>query len=66
MHIKLNAHLLAAQPGYRAAGIHRYIDHLLREIGAAAPEGWRFTAMVGAKNEARYPGVHMRRAILDT
>jgi len=66
MHIKLNAHLLSAQPGYRAAGIHRYIDHLLREIHAAAPDGWRFTAMVGAKNRAQYSGVEIRRSSLDT
>ncbi|MCC6615046.1 MAG: glycosyltransferase family 4 protein [Anaerolineae bacterium] len=66
MHIKLNAHLLSAQPGYRAAGIHRYIDHLLREIRAAAPDDWRFTAMVGARNQVQYPGVEMRRASLDT
>lgn len=66
MHVTLNAHLLAAQVGYRAAGIHRYIDHLLGELAAAAPEDWRFTAMVGASNTQQYPGVHMRHARLDT
>ncbi|MCA9903134.1 MAG: glycosyltransferase family 4 protein, partial [Anaerolineae bacterium] len=66
MHVTLNAHLLAAQVGYRAAGIHRYIDHLLGELAAAAPGDWRFTAMVGSKNAQQYPGIHMRHASIDT
>ncbi len=66
MHIGLNAHLLAAGSGYRAAGIHRYIDHLLRELPSALPDGWRLTALVGAAYRQDYPGIHMRRAAINT
>ncbi len=66
MHIGLNAHLLAGTTGYRSAGIHRYIDHLLEHLPAAAPADWRFTALVGKGNPAAYEGVTMRQASLDT
>lgn len=66
MHIGLNAHLLASQPGYRAAGIHNFIHHVLRHLPAAAPPHWRFTALVGRANQAAYPSIHMRRAAWDT
>jgi glycosyltransferase involved in cell wall biosynthesis len=66
MHIGINAHLLSSQASYRAAGIHNVIHNLLRHLPAVAPEGWRFTALVGAKQHARYDGVAMRRARLDT
>ncbi len=66
MHIGLNAHLLASQPGYRAAGIHNYIHHVLRHLPAAAPPDWRFTALVGRANQAEYANIHMRRAAWDT
>ncbi len=65
MHIGLNAHLLSSQPGYRSAGIHQYIDNLLRELPAAAPEH-RYTAMVGARQPRTYPAMTMRKAPLDT
>ena len=66
MHIGLNAHLLAAGGGYRAAGIHRYIDHLLQTLPGALPADWHLTAMVGAANRQTYPGITMRRAFFDT
>ncbi len=66
MHIGLNAHLLSSQPGYRSAGIHSYIDHLLRYLPEAVPDDWQLTAMVGGANQAAYDGVTMRRARLDT
>lgn len=66
MHIGLNAHLLASKPGYRAAGIHTYIHHLLHHLPAAAPQDWAFTALVGRENQAAYPNIHMRRARWDT
>jgi len=66
MHIGLNAHLLSGQAGYRAAGIHRYIGGLLAHLAAAAPAGWRYTAMVGAANTDHFPGIGMRRARLNT
>ena len=66
MHIGLNAHLLSRRAGYRSAGIHHYIDNLLRHLPSAAPEDWRFTAMVGAGNTTQYRGMTMRRAGWDT
>lgn len=66
MNIGLNAHLLSSQAGYRTAGIHGYIDHLLRTMPALAPDDWQFTAMVGAENRAHYERVTMKRAALDT
>ncbi|HEX9597015.1 MAG TPA: glycosyltransferase family 1 protein [Anaerolineales bacterium] len=66
MHIGLNAHLLSHQTGYRSAGIHSYIDHLLPHLAIHAPDDWRFTAMVGGKNSVRYDRVTMRRARIDT
>lgn len=66
MHIGLNAQLLSSELGYRAAGIHGYIYNLLAHLPAAAPEGWRFTAMVGAGSPHQFEGVTMRRALLNT
>jgi glycosyltransferase involved in cell wall biosynthesis len=66
MHIGLNAHLLSNQTGYRTTGIHHYIDNLLQHLARAAPDGWRFTAMVGARSEAQFNGMTMRRARWDT
>jgi glycosyltransferase involved in cell wall biosynthesis len=66
MHIGLNAHLLASQTGYRSAGIHGYIYNTLAHLAAAAPADWEFTAMVGAANTHQLPGIHLRRARLDT
>jgi glycosyltransferase involved in cell wall biosynthesis len=66
MHIGLNAHLLSAQTGYRTAGIHGYIDGLLRHLRAAAPQDWRLTAFVGAANNAQIDGVDLRHSRLDT
>jgi len=66
MHIGFNAHLLSNQPGYRSAGIHGYIQQLLRHLPALAPDDWRFTAMVGGATPATFPGVTMRRAPWDT
>lgn len=66
MHIGLNAHLLSSQSSYRAAGIHNVIHNLLQYMPALAPQGWRFTAFVGKNQTARYQGVNMRHARLDT
>jgi glycosyltransferase involved in cell wall biosynthesis len=35
-------------------------------LPACAPPDWQFTALVGAANQASYPGIQMRRARLDT
>ncbi len=66
MHIGLNAHLLSGRPGFRSAGIHSYIHHLLTELPAAVPDGWQLTAMVGAQSDARIDGLTVRRSRLDT
>ncbi|MGB1287250.1 MAG: glycosyltransferase family 4 protein [Aggregatilineales bacterium] len=66
MHIGLNAHLLSSQPGYRAAGIHNVIHHLLMHLPVFAPDDWQFTAMTGAANTAEYSGMSMCRAQIDT
>lgn len=66
MHIGLNAHLLSSQAGYRTAGIHGYIDGLLRHLSIEAPREWQFTAMVGREYRTEYPGVIMERAQFNT
>jgi len=46
VHIALNAQLLCGRATYRSAGIHQYIDSLLKHLPAAGPE-FRFTVFVG-------------------
>jgi glycosyltransferase involved in cell wall biosynthesis len=58
MHVALGAYLLSGTPGYRQAGIHQYIKHLLGSLaGCAARSGWRFTALISptAATEAPRP-----------
>lgn len=45
-HIALNAQLLCGRASYRSAGIHNYIDNLLKHLPEADPE-LRYTVMVG-------------------
>jgi glycosyltransferase involved in cell wall biosynthesis len=66
IHIGLNAHLLSRSAGYRSAGIHGYIFHSLAHLAGAAPEGWRFTALVGAGSPHHFDGVTLRPSRLDT
>ena len=66
MHIGLNAHLLSGKAGFRSAGIHGYIEHLLRHLSAASPANWQFTAMVGKYSRMQFDGIDMRHARLDT
>ena len=66
IHTGLNAQLLSSQPGYRAAGIHNYIQQLLLHLADAAPDDWQFTAMVGADHPATFPGVTLQRAPWNT
>lgn len=65
-HVGLNAHLLSSRAGYRTAGIHGYIYNTLAHLGEVAPEGWHFTAMVGAGNRAQFPKIQMRHSHMDT
>jgi glycosyltransferase involved in cell wall biosynthesis len=66
MYIGLNAHLLSARAGYRSAGIHQYIDHLLRALPSVVPPDWQLCALVGAANHSGYTGIQMQRAAFDT
>jgi glycosyltransferase involved in cell wall biosynthesis len=66
MHIGLNAHLLSGKASYRSAGIHGYTYNTLAHLAAAAPEGWRFTAMVGKDNPAQFPDLTMRHSRMNT
>jgi glycosyltransferase involved in cell wall biosynthesis len=66
MHIGLNAHLLSSRAGYRKAGIHSYIEGLLSHLAAAAPDGWRFTAMTGPAFTGAFPGLAVSRSRIDT
>ncbi len=66
MHIGLNAHLLAGNAGYRSAGIHNYIAHLLRHLPSALPQDWHLTALVGAENTFSFEHVEMRRSRIHT
>jgi glycosyltransferase involved in cell wall biosynthesis len=45
-HVAINAHLLSCRAGYRSAGIHWYVHHLLRHLGRSAG-GPRFTVLLG-------------------
>ncbi len=66
MHIGLNAHLLSGKAGYRTAGIHGYIDGMLRHLPAAVSSDWQLTAFVGAGNPIQIDGMTIRRSALDT
>ena len=58
MHIVLGAYLLSGTPGYRQAGIHQYIKHILGSLAScAAWPAWRFTALISptAVTEAPQP-----------
>jgi glycosyltransferase involved in cell wall biosynthesis len=45
-HVALNAQLLCGRASYRSAGIHNYIDNLLKHLPAADPD-FRYTVFVG-------------------
>jgi glycosyltransferase involved in cell wall biosynthesis len=64
--IALNAQLLSAQAGYRAAGIHNVIHQLLSHMPKLAPKDWRWTAYVGRDIQAQYAQVELQHAKLNT
>jgi glycosyltransferase involved in cell wall biosynthesis len=66
MHIGLNAHLLSGEAGYRSAGIHSYIEQLLRHLPTVTPADWHLTVFVGAANRTAFEGVDVRRSRMDT
>jgi len=57
MYIGLNAHLLAPENSYRAAGIHNAIHHLLLHLPEVAPAEWQFTALVNPAYTQSYDGI---------
>ncbi|HVO41739.1 MAG TPA: glycosyltransferase family 1 protein [Aggregatilineales bacterium] len=61
VHIGLNAHLLSGATGYRQAGIHGYIYHLLASLPAADPD-MRYTVMVGEGEPPEHPALAVRRS----
>jgi glycosyltransferase involved in cell wall biosynthesis len=63
-HVVLNAHLLAGGASYRSAGIHHYIDNLLRHLPAADPD-FRYTVFVG-EGRPSMNGATVRRSALPT
>ncbi|HET90218.1 MAG TPA: glycosyltransferase family 1 protein [Chloroflexi bacterium] len=46
MHVAFNAHLLSGKRGYRSAGVHQYIYHLLRHL-EMADEEMDYTVLLG-------------------
>jgi glycosyltransferase involved in cell wall biosynthesis len=63
-HVAVNAHLLAGGATYRSAGIHQYIDNLLRHLPAADPE-FRYTVFAGA-GRPEMPGARLARSAWPT
>ncbi|WP_322800443.1 glycosyltransferase family 1 protein [Thermoflexus sp.] len=64
--IALNAQLLAGEASYRSAGIHRYIDEVLRRLPRVAPH-IAFTAFIGPRSCApEAPGIRWVRTTWPT
>ena len=63
-HVALNAQLLFGPASYRSAGIHHYIDSLLRWLPEAGPD-LRYTVFVGA-GQPSMPGASIQRTALPT
>jgi len=62
--VALNAQLLFGPASYRSAGIHHYIDCLLRGLPEAGPD-LRYTVFVGA-GQPQMPGADIRRTAWPT
>ncbi len=45
-HVAINTHLISGRVGYRSAGVHQYIYHLLRHLGPD-DDGLRYTVLLG-------------------
>ncbi|NLF00061.1 MAG: glycosyltransferase family 4 protein [Anaerolineales bacterium] len=61
MHVAIDAHLLSGRPGYRSAGVHRYIDCLLRHVRQADARV-RYTVLVGREGVCPDPLLPVRQA----
>jgi glycosyltransferase involved in cell wall biosynthesis len=66
MHIALNAHLLSGSAGYRSAGIHQYMHHVLANLPAHLPPDWRMTVLAGAQLDTDYAPLTVRRSPMNT
>jgi len=64
-HIAINAHLLSSQSGYRSAGVHQYIYHLINHLGADG-EDFRYSVLVGSGKLPPNSTIAQIRSGLDT
>jgi glycosyltransferase involved in cell wall biosynthesis len=60
-HVAIDAHLLAGEPGYRSAGIHRYIHCLLQHLGRADAH-LRYTVLLGKRGTFSDPHLALERS----
>lgn len=61
LHVALNAHLLASQAGYRGAGIHNYIYHVLQALPDVDPS-ITYTLFTGSQSTPpAHPRLTLRR-----
>ena len=56
MNVGILAHLLDTRPGYRQAGVSRYIEFLIRELPSASPD--QFVVYGGRHSIAEADGLH--------
>jgi len=61
-HVAINAHLLSGRAGYRSAGVHQYIYHLLRHLGRVGGR-LSYTVLLGEDGlppDIPLPSLHCR------
>jgi glycosyltransferase involved in cell wall biosynthesis len=61
LNVGILAHLLDVRPGYRQAGVSRYIEHLIRELPAASPD--QFIVYGGRHSYRQFDGPERRSGI---
>ena len=70
LNVGILAHLLDMRPGYRQAGVSRYIEYLLRELPSASPH--RFIVYAGRHSQSENgsfedrPGLRFTTSLLPT
>lgn len=60
-HVAINAHLLSGRSGYRSAGVHQYIYHLLCHL-VQTGDGLRYTALLGKDTLAPHTPIAILRS----
>ncbi len=60
-HVVINAQLLSGRAGYRSAGVHHYIYHLVRCLGRS-DDGLRYTVLLGKDALAPETALTIRRS----